>query len=727
MAHALPLAALHPLPSAATAPLCHHQPNLSTATSFFHLKQIHAHLLRNPDHPNHHQTLSHLLLSALNFPSYSLSLLSFAPTHRPPPPHLANKLLKHLSRSNNHDHTLLFFQTMYTNAFPVDRFCFPLLLKAASKVASLSEGKMFHGLAARLGYVSDPFVETALVRMYADCGSITDARLVFDKMSYRDIVTWAIMMDGYCQSQLLNNALALLDEMQSSNMPPDSRIFTTILSACSRARNLEIGKFVHGLISENHIPINNPHLQSALLNMYASSGAMDVAQKLYDDMNPKTVVSSTAMICGYSRAGNLDAARLLFDQMSGKDLVCWSAMISGYVDSDKPQEALKIFHEMPKNGINPDQVTMLSVISACARLGALDQAKRVHLYVNEKGFGKRLPVNNALIDMYAKCGSLEDARQVFIQMRSKNVISWTSMVSGFAIHGDAENALKYFKQMKLEKVEPNWVTFVGVLYACSHAGLVEEGQRAFDSMVGEYGITPRLEHYGCMVDLYGRANYLRKALEIVEGMPMAPNIVVWGSLMAACRIHGEFELGEFAARRVLELDPDHDGAHVLLSNIYAKEKNWEKVGVVRRGMKNEGILKEKGCSLIEMDGEMHEFLVADRRHERADEIYAKLDEVVKRLKRAGYSPNPIGVVMDLDEDEKREVVLWHGEKLALSYGLIGRENKSCIRIIKNLRICEDCHEFMKLASKVYDMEIVIRDRSRFHHCKDGVCSCKDYW
>ncbi|KAK6146058.1 hypothetical protein DH2020_019927 [Rehmannia glutinosa] len=615
---------------------------------------------------------------------------------------------------------------MQNRGLPIDRFCFPPLLKAASKATALSEGKMIHGLAAKLGYSSDPFVETALVGMYASCGLISEARLVFDKMSHKDVITWNIMIDGYCQSRLWDNVLFLLEEMKSSDTEPDGRIFTTILSACSRVGNLDIGKLVHGFIAENNILVDS-HLQSALLNMYASSGAMDVAQSLYDKLTPKNVVNSTAMICGYSKVGNVEAARSVFDEMIDKDLVCWSAMISGYADSDKPQEALKIFHDMQQHGIKPDQVTMLSVMSAYARLGALDQAKKIHQFVNDKGFGKALPINNALIDMYAKCGSLEEAKRVFDRMHRKNVISWTSMVSAFAVHGDVDNALKHFQQMKYENVEPNWVTFVGVLYACSHAGLVEEGQKAFESMVNEYGITPRLEHYGCMVDLYGRANHLTNALEIVETMPMAPNVVIWGSLMAACRIHGEFELGEFAAKRLLELDPDHDGAHVFLSNIYAKERRWENVGVIRQHMKHKGISKERGCSMIEMDNEIHEFLTSDKNHKRTLEIYAKLDEVVDKLKQVGYRPNTTGVLVDLDEDEKREVVLWHSEKLALCYGLISREKQSCIRIIKNLRICEDCHNFMKLASKVFDREIVIRDRTRFHHCRDGLCSCKDYW
>lgn len=514
--------------------------------------------------------------------------------------------------------------------------------------------------------------------------------------------------------------------MKSSDIEPDARMYTTILTAFSRFGNLEMGKLLHRCISESNVVIDN-HLQTALLNMYITFGAMDLAQSFYDELEAKNAVSSTAMITGYSKARNLEAARLIFDEMVDKDIVCWSAMISGYANSDSPQESLSIFSEMQRNGVKPDQVTMLSVVSACARLGALGKAKDIHFYVEVNGFGRALPINNALIDMYAKCGSLERAEEVYNRVHTKNVISWTSMINAFATHGDVRSALKKFQEMKLERVEPNWITFVGVLYACSHAGLVEEGERLFQSMVKEYGIVPRLEHYGCLVDLYGRANRLREALELVESMPMAPNVVIWGSLMAACRVHGDSELGEFAAKRVLEIDPDHDGALVFLSNVYAKERKWDNVGAVRNSMKEKGISKERGWSMIETDDDIHTFLTADKKHKLTNEIYAKLDEVVEKVREVGYTPNTNCVLVDLTEDEKEEAVLWHSEKLALCCGLISREKQSSIRIIKNLRICEDCHNFMKMASNVFDREIIIRDRTRFHHCRDGICSCNDYW
>nr|UPT49498.1 pentatricopeptide repeat protein AaPPR667 [Agave angustifolia] len=433
------------------------------------------------------------------------------------------------------------------------------------------------------------------------------------------------------------------------------------------------------------------------------------------------------MVFGYAKLRQRELARSVFDSMADKDLVAWSAMISGYAESDRPTEALKLFNEMQTFGVRPDQITMLSVISACASLGALDQAQWVHIYVDKNGFNRVLSVNNALIDMFSKCGSLMTARKIFNEMPKRNIISWTAMITGFAMHGEGTAALALFDQMKVEGVKPNKVTFIGLLYACSHSGLVEQGRRVFESMSLDFGLQPEQQHFGCMVDLFGRAKLFKEAIHLIDSMPFQPNVVVWGSLLSACRLHGEVELGELAAKRILELEPGHDGAYVLLSNIYAKAGRWGDVGEVRRSMTCQAVWKEKGCSWTELDGEVHEFLMGDETHPRSKEIYEKLDEVVKELEIAGYKPHLESVLVDLEEEEKRGAVLLHCEKLALAFGLISSAKDASIRITKNLRVCEDCHSFMKLASKVFQREIIVRDRTRFHHYSDGVCSCGDFW
>ncbi|XP_050216416.1 pentatricopeptide repeat-containing protein At4g14820 [Mercurialis annua] len=698
----------------------------SPSASLYCLKQIHAQILRS--------NLSHSILlkliissssSSISSLSYALSVFNHLPSTPHPP--LSNNLLRALSRSSKPETVLLLYVKIRENGlFGLDRFSFPFLLQAAAKVGAVNEGMEIHGAVAKLGFDKDPFLQTGLMSLYVGCGKILEARLVFDKMSYRDVVSWSVMINGYCHSGLFDDALQLFEEMRRSNVEPDKMVLSTIISACARAGNLSYGKEVHNFLIENDIVLD-PHLVSGLISLYASCGCMDMAKELFTNMSSRNLVVSTTMVSGYLKVGKIEDARLIFNQIYEKDLICWSVMISGYAESDQPQEAINLFNEMKILGVQPDEVTMLSVISACAHLGVLDQAKQIHRIVDESGFGKVLSVNNALVDMYAKCGCLGAATAVFEKMERRNVISWTSMINAFAIHGDAHNALNYFHQMKVEDIEPNAVTFIGLLYACSHAGLVEEGQKIFASMINEHNITPKQEHYGCMVDLFGRAKLIREALNLVETMPLAPNVVIWGSLMAACRVHGEIELGEFAAKRVLELEPDHDGALVFLSNVYAKEKQWQDVGELRNLMKKRGIVKERGYSRIELTNGVHEFSVADRKHEQADEIYEKLDEVVKKLKLVGYCPNTSSVLVDLEEEIKEEVVLWHSEKLALSYGLISGAKGSCIRIVKNLRVCDDCHCFMKMISKVYETEIVIRDRTRFHHFKHGLCSCNDYW
>ncbi|KAJ4969134.1 hypothetical protein NE237_015835 [Protea cynaroides] len=678
---------------------------VSSANTLAQLKQVHTQILRSGFDRSTSLLLRLVVCSCAVSSGSDYALLVFNQISEPET-HICNRVLRELSRSHEPDRTLQLYERMRREGIGLSRFSFPPLLKASARVSALAEGSEIHGIASKLGFDSDTFIQTALVRVYAHCGRIFEARLMFDKMAHRDVVTWSIIIEGYCQSGLYKEAFLLFDEMKSSGVEPDEMVLATILSACGRAGNLDYGRVIHEYITRKNVTLDS-HLQSALITMYSNCGAMDLAQLLFDKMSPKNLVVSTAMVSAYSKLRNVEAARSIFNQMVEKDLVCWSAMISGYAESDWPQEGLKLFDEMRVSGIKPDQITMLSVISACAQLGALDQAKWIHTFTYENGFGDILPVNNALIDMYAKCGSLDGARSVFDRMPRRNVVSWTSMITALAVHGDADNALKLFQRMKDEGIKPNQVTFVGVLYACSHAGLVEKGRQVFASMVEEFNITPKHEHYGCMVDLLGRANLLREALAVVEAMPFPPNVVVWGSLLAACRVHGEVELGEFAAKRLLELEPNHDGAHVLLSNIYAKAKRWDDVGAVRNMMKQRGITKERGWSRIEINREIHEFVTADKTHRMTDMIYWKLDQIVGELKLVGYAPDACSVLVDLDEEEKKEVILWHSEKLALCLGLISVAKGSCIHIVKNLRVCEDCHAFMKLVSKSFFSEILM--------------------
>ncbi|KAK9160981.1 hypothetical protein Syun_007322 [Stephania yunnanensis] len=708
----------------------HLQRLLSSINTLPHLKQLHAHLLRTTLLST--SDFAHLAITSLTTLSSSSSLdyaLSvFTHTSPFPDTRLCNSILRQLAKGAEPERAVWVYARMRGEGRVVDGFSFAPVLKALARMrGGVREGAEVHGVAVKMGFGLDPFVQTGLVRMYAASGCVFVARQVFDEMRHRDVVAWNVMIDGYCQGGLYDDALMLFEEMKKSDVKPDKMILATVLSACNRSRNLSFGREIHDDIRKENVEVDF-HLHSVLVTMYVNCEAIDTARELYEQMPLKNLVAATSLVMAYSKLGKIEAARSIFDELADKDLVAWSAMIACYAESDCTQEALKLFHEMEILGVRADQVTVLSVISAIAKLGLMDKAKWIHNYVEHNGFGDIVPVNNALIDMYAKCGSLVGARGVFDKMSSlRNVISWTSMIAGHAIYGDADGAFGLFDEMKAEGIMPNNVTFVSLLYACSHVGAVKNGRQIFASMISEYNIAPSHEHYGCMVDLLGRANLLKEALHFIESMPFPPNVVIWGSLLSACRLHGEVELGEFAAKKLLELDPEHDGAQVLLSNIYAKAKRWEDVVDIRQLMKNRGVMKEKGSSRIELEGKVHEFLMFDRTHEHAEHIYGKLDEVVFRLKLKGYVPDLSSVLVDLEEEEKKEVVLWHSEKLALCYGLLNSKQGSYIRIVKNLRVCEDCHTFMKLVSKVYEREIIVRDRTRFHHYRDGICSCKDYW
>ncbi|XP_068650753.1 pentatricopeptide repeat-containing protein At1g08070, chloroplastic-like [Aristolochia californica] len=329
--------------------------------------------------------------------------------------------------------------------------------------------------------------------------------------------------------------------------------------------------------------------------------------------------------------------------------------------------------------------------------------------------------------MYSKCGRIDLAYKLFEEIRDKDSVSWNTIISGFALHGFGDRALELFSLMQIKGMEPDDLTFIGVLSACSHSGLVQEGLHCFRTMEKRYKISPKLEHYGCIVDLLGRAELLKEAEEFIAEMPMKPNGAIWGALLSSCKAHRNIDLCEEAANELLLIEPGNDGVYVLLSNIFAGRKEWDKVRKVRRLMHERGIKKKPGCSSIMIDGVTHEFLVADRSHPESEQIHAVLDSVTRRLALEGYVAQTSEVLLNIDEKEKGDSISQHSEKLAICYGLIKMKPGKEIIIMKNLRICGDCHSAIKVISKVYQRKIIIRDRSRFHHFSEGSCSCKDYW
>ncbi|KAG9441964.1 hypothetical protein H6P81_017818 [Aristolochia fimbriata] len=483
--------------------------------------------------------------------------------------------------------------------------------------------------------------------------------------------------------------------MMSSGLRPDKFAFPFALKSCAGLADVQTGKQIH-----LHVVCcgcgGDLHVNAALVDMYA-------------------------------KCGLVDAARLVFDAMPDRDLVSWTAMISGYAHNGSNTETLEFFNVMRSSGLKPSRVGLLSALLACGRLGALRKGEWLHGYVIQTGFETDILVVTAVIDMYAKCGNLDLAKCLFDQTTGKDVVCWSAMVAHYGIHGLASQAIGVFTEMVNAGVKPNQVTFTSLLSACSHSGLLEEGQRYFDSMNKEYGVTPQLNHHACMVDLLGRAGKLLEAEQLIQTMPVQPDSSIWGSLLGASRIYGKIDLAERVADRIFELNPTQSGYYVLLSNIYATKSRWKDVERVRQLMVGRGVNKVQGFSLIEYNNQVHKFGSEDRSHPQSENIYSYLQELTGRMRQMGYVPLMDFALHDVEDEMKEVALCYHSERLAIAFGLINLPAGTPIRVTKNLRICGDCHNAIKFISKIENRTIIVRDINRFHHFQDGTCSCGDYW
>jgi pentatricopeptide repeat protein len=413
--------------------------------------------------------------------------------------------------------------------------------------------------------------------------------------------------------------------------------------------------------------------------------------------------------------------------MSTHNVVAWNAMISGYVKCGQGQRAIELSRQMQLEGVEPDHVTFVGLLNACASIAALKEGKHVHDQIIESGCESDVFVANNLVHMYAKCGSIEDAQSVFDKMPTHNVISWNALLGGYAITGRGKEALQQFEQMRQEGVAVDSVTFIALLTACSRAGLVNEGFCYFEIMGSVHGISATPEHYACMVDLLSRAGHLGEAENLVKTMSSEPNSPVWKALLAACRVHGNEETGKQVAKRAVELDSTKAGSYVLLSNIYAAAGKWDLSRSIQRQRLSRGVRKEPGRSWIEVNGKVHSFLVDDLNHPQRAQIRAELRRLFPLMKEAGYIPDTKFVLHNVPEEEKVMRLCHHSERLAMAYGFISTPPGTILRVFKNLRVCGDCHTATKFMSKIVGRTIIVRDAKRFHHFENGLCSCNDYW
>jgi pentatricopeptide repeat protein len=589
---------------------------------------------------------------------------------------------------------MLFEQMQLTGVMPNSSTIVGLLV-AYAHLGTLKQGRQIHGYIVKIGCEYNVFVGTSLVDLYAKCGSIEDAGLVFAKMSERSVVSWNAMISAYSRNGYANEALKLFHQMQLGDMKLNSSTIVSVLSACAKSGALQQGKWIHDYTIRSGLELD--------------------------------VFVGTALIDMYAKCGMIDTALQMFDKMSERNVVSWSAMIAGYAYNGYANKALKLYNQMQLANVKPNLVTTVSLLLACTLLGALQQGKAIHNYIIRSGFDLDVSVGNTLIDMYAKCGCIELAHNLFNRMSKKNLASWNSMIAGYRMHARAEDALALFVQMKQMGLKPDNITFICILSACSHAGLVDEGWQYFVSMTKDYCVTPEMKHYACMVDLLGRSGLLDEAYNFMEKMPFKPDASIWGALLGACRIHCNIELGERVANYLFELEPDNAGYYVLLSNIYAAAGRWDDVAKVRTMMKERGITKTPGCSLIEVNNRVHEFLVGDRSHPETNKIYDSLKALDVQMKEAGYVPDTNFVLHNVEEEVKESMLSTHSEKLAIAFGLLNTSPGTPLRITKNLRVCGDCHNVAKLISKIVSREIIVRDANRFHHFKSGLCSCGDFW
>ncbi|KAJ1401421.1 Tetratricopeptide-like helical domain superfamily [Sesbania bispinosa] len=408
-------------------------------------------------------------------------------------------------------------------------------------------------------------------------------------------------------------SISLFNSIRSLRLQPDSYSFPFVLKSVISLSTVVVGIQIHcqAIVSglDSHLSV-----ATSLVQMYSSCAHVSSARKLFDEITFRHVPLWNAMIAAYAKVGDMSNARNLFESMphKDKDVVSWTALISGYTQSHNPNEAIMIFRRMQVENVKPDEIAILAVLSACADLGALHLGEWIHNYIEKCKLSKIVPLYNSLIDMYAKSGNISKALQLFENMKHKTIITWTTMIAGLALHGLGNEALFMFSCMEKARVKPNEVTFIAILSACSHVGLVELGRSYFMSMRSKYGIEPRIEHYGCMIDLLGRAGYLQEAKELVRLMPFEANAAIWGSLLAASTRCGDAELAAEALRHLTLLEPHNCGNYSLLSNTYAALGRWNEARMVRKVMRDTGVEKVPGVSFIEVNNIVYEFIAGDK-------------------------------------------------------------------------------------------------------------------
>ncbi|GMI98215.1 EMBRYO DEFECTIVE 2744 [Hibiscus trionum] len=589
----------------------------------------------------------------------------------------------------------LFKNMVLGDGLKPNEYVIAVVFSACSDSGKALEGRQFHGFVVKSGLAFHQYVKNALINMYSKFSDAEGAMRVFSLVPGYDVYSYNSVLSGLLQQGFLNEAVQVLDRMMGEGVKWDSVTYVTVFGLCACLKDLNLGLQVHCRIMKRDLELD-VFVNSAIINMYG-------------------------------KCGEVFNARKAFDGLKVRNVVVWTGIMAAYFQNGCFEEALNLFSDMKIDDISPNEFTFAVMLNSTAGLSALRHGDVLYGEIIKSGFMDHVIVGNALINMYAKCGNIGAASEVFSDMICRDCITWNVMISGYSHHGLGKEAMAVFHDMLAEGESPNYVTFVGVLSACSHLGLVKEGLYYLNQFMKTVGVEPGLEHYTCVVGLLSKAGLLDEAEKFLRSIPVKCDVVAWRTLLSACHVHRNYGFGRRIAEFVLEMDPNDVGTYTLLSNIYAKAKRWDGVVKIRKLMRERNVKKEPGVSWIEMRNVTHVFVSDDCQHPESIQIYEKVKELLARIKPLGYIPDVAAVLHDVEEEQKEDYLSYHSEKLAIAYGLMHAPFEAPIRVFKNLRMCEDCHSATKLISKLTNRTIIVRDANRFHSFWNGCCSCADYW
>lgn len=606
-----------------------------------------------------------------------------------------NSLISGCSKYGFNEEAIRLFLAMQDMGVKPSDFTFAGVLGAGVGLDYLHFGQQIHNILVKTGFASNVFVGNALLDLYSKHDQLVEARKFFNEMPEVDGITYNIIITGCSWAGQYEESVELFCRLQSTRFDREQFPFATMLSIAANMLDLSMGRTI----------------QSLALRCTA---------------NTEFLVGN-ALVDMYAKCGRFEEARKVFTSLAHRSTVPWTALISGYVQRGLHEEGLNLFTEMLSAGVKPDQATFASILKASANLGSPSLGKQLHSFVVRSGFVDSIFSSSGLLDVYAKCGSKKEAMKIFQETPERNIVVWNALITAFARNGDSEATFNSFEEMVHSGQQPDCVSFLSVLSACSHCGLVEEGLKYFRSMA-HHELIPRKEHYASMVDLLCRSGRFDEAEKLIEEMPFEPDEIIWSSVLNSCRIHMNQELAKKAADNIFKMEQLRNGAcFVTMSNIYAAKGEWDNVGKVKKAMRDRGVQKVPACSWVEVNNKIHIFSANDKMHPQMQEIMRKIDTLWEQMESEGYKPDTTCALHDESEEIKVESLKYHSEKLAIAFALISTPEGFPILVMKNLRACADCHAAIKVISKIVKREITVRDSSRFHHFRDGLCSCGDYW